>query len=101
MKVILLKDVANLGKRYDTKEAADGYAINFLIPKGLAVAATPNVVKKIEMEKAREEGERKVQEELLLENLNQIDGIVITMTERPKKKAVFSPVSIKRKLFRQ
>jgi large subunit ribosomal protein L9 len=86
MKVILLKDVANLGKRYDTKEAADGYAINFLIPKGLAVAATPNVVKKIEMEKAREEGERKVQEELLLENLNQIDGIVITMTEKANKK---------------
>ena len=86
MKVILLKDVAKMGRRYETKEAADGYALNFLIPKGLAVAATPDVVKKIEIEKAREEGERKVQEELLLENIKQLDGITVTMTEKANKK---------------
>jgi large subunit ribosomal protein L9 len=86
MKVILLKDVANVGKRYETKDIADGHALNFLIPKGLAVAATSDVVKKIELEKAREEGERKVQEELLLENLKQLDGITVTMTEKANKK---------------
>lgn len=86
MKIILLKDVATVGRRYETKQAADGYALNFLIPKGLAVAATPDVVKKIEMEKAREEGERKVQEELLIENLKHIDGVTVTMTEKANKK---------------
>lgn len=40
MKIILLKDTARLGLRGEIKEVADGYAINVLIKKGLAVQAT-------------------------------------------------------------
>lgn len=40
MKVILLKDIAKLGKRGEVKEVAEGYAINVLIKKGDAVMAT-------------------------------------------------------------
>lgn len=40
MKVILQRDIANLGKRGDVKEVADGYAINVLIRKGDAIQAT-------------------------------------------------------------
>lgn len=39
MKIILLKDVKGLGQRFEEKNAADGYALNYLIPKGLAVVA--------------------------------------------------------------
>jgi large subunit ribosomal protein L9 len=39
MKVILLKDVKGVGQRFEEKNAADGYALNYLIPKGLAVVA--------------------------------------------------------------
>ncbi|MEK7194491.1 MAG: 50S ribosomal protein L9 [Patescibacteria group bacterium] len=40
MKVILLKDVKGLGKRYEEKNVSEGYASNFLVPKKLAVSAT-------------------------------------------------------------
>lgn len=45
MKVIFLTDVSNKGKAGEIKEIADGYARNFLLPKGLAIAATPAAIK--------------------------------------------------------
>lgn len=47
MKVILLRDVAKIGRRGQVIEVPDGYALNQLIPKKLAEAATPANLKKI------------------------------------------------------
>lgn len=47
MKVILLRDVAKLGKRFAVAEVPDGYALNQLIPKGMAEAATPLNLKRV------------------------------------------------------
>ncbi|MEW6717021.1 MAG: 50S ribosomal protein L9 [Chloroflexota bacterium] len=48
MKVMLLKDVYKLGRAGDIKRVADGYGRNYLIPQGLAVLATPGVMKQAE-----------------------------------------------------
>jgi len=48
MKVILLQDVAKIGKRSDLVEVPDGYALNQLIPKRMAEAATKQNKKRIE-----------------------------------------------------
>ncbi len=61
MKVILKQDVKGLGKKDQMVEASDGYARNFLFPKGLAVEASAsniNVMKtKNEAEKQRKDRE--------------------------------------------
>jgi large subunit ribosomal protein L9 len=41
MKVILIKDVKDMGRAYEEVTTSDGYALNYLIPKKLAIAATP------------------------------------------------------------
>jgi large subunit ribosomal protein L9 len=52
MNVILKQDVAKLGKTGDIVKVAPGYGRNYLIPKGMAVEATPGNIKIIEIEKA-------------------------------------------------
>jgi large subunit ribosomal protein L9 len=54
VEVLLLKDIGRLGKAGEVKKVADGYARNYLIPRGLAVAATPGAVKRQEVQKAIE-----------------------------------------------
>ncbi len=48
MRVVFLKDVANVASSGDIKEVADGYARNFLIPRGLAAMVTPQVTSQLE-----------------------------------------------------
>ncbi|HKZ50424.1 MAG TPA: 50S ribosomal protein L9 [Dehalococcoidia bacterium] len=45
MKVVLLDDVTSLGRRGEIREVADGYARNYLLPKGLAAPATSQAVR--------------------------------------------------------
>ena len=59
MKVLLIKDVKSLGKKGEIKEVKDGYGQNFLIGKGMAKLATPDVVEKWKAQQARLEQELK------------------------------------------
>ena len=59
MKVLLIKDVKLLGKAGEIKEVKDGYGQNFLINKGLAKLATPEVVENWKAEQERREKELK------------------------------------------
>lgn len=52
MKVIFLKDVKGSGKKGEIKNVADGYARNMLLPKDLAVEATPENLNKLQGQKA-------------------------------------------------
>ena len=55
MKVVLLKDVRNMGKRDDILTVSDGYARNFLFPQKLAAEATPGTLKEIERKRAAQD----------------------------------------------
>ncbi len=52
MKVVLLEDVKGTGKAGDTKDVANGYARNFLIPRRLAAPATRDTVEHFQRQKA-------------------------------------------------
>jgi large subunit ribosomal protein L9 len=53
MKVLLIRDVDNLGLAGDIKEVADGYGRNYLIPRRLAVVATDGAVKDADLHRRR------------------------------------------------
>jgi large subunit ribosomal protein L9 len=52
VKVILTSDVPNIGQAGEVKKVADGYARNYLIPKGMAVRATRGAMKDFERRQA-------------------------------------------------
>jgi large subunit ribosomal protein L9 len=62
MKVILQKDVPRIGRKYDVKDVPDGHAQNFLLPRGLAVRATPDALARLNTHKTQHH-EKQVQSE--------------------------------------
>jgi len=81
MKVILLKDVSKIGKKYEVKDVSAGHATNFLIPRGLAQVASVSSLKQINTLQAQEESEKSIHKDLLLKNLEDIEGITVRMQE--------------------
>lgn len=82
MKVILIKDVPGLGKAYDEKIVTHGYGRNFLLARGLAKQASPSILIGINKRKAVVEAERKVQEDLIAKNIDDLKEIKITIKEK-------------------
>lgn len=86
MKVILLQDVENTGKKFEVKEVADGHANNLLIPQGLAKPATKEALAWLETQKElisklAEEGLKTAQE--LASSLDDME-VTITMKVGPE-----------------
>ena len=79
MKVVLLKDVQDIGKKYEVKDVKEGHARNFLIPNGLAKPATKEAVIWVETQKEIEA--KKAEEDLkqIQGFASNLDGQEITM----------------------
>ncbi len=74
MKVIFLEDISNKAKRGEIKEVADGYARNFLLPRGLAMLATKRALQTAQIQ-LQQQTQRQAKEEVKLGELrHQIDG---------------------------
>ncbi len=74
MRVILLQDIDKLGKKYEVKEVKDGYARNFLIPRGLAKPAIKEALKWLEVQKEIEEKRAEKDLKEIQERATGIDG---------------------------
>ncbi|MEA3455979.1 MAG: 50S ribosomal protein L9 [Campylobacterota bacterium] len=89
MKVLLIKDLKTLGKSGEIKEVKDGYGQNFLIAKGFAKLATPDVVSNWKAEQEREAQQLKDDLERLTAEKKRFEETVIKI-EKP-----VAPVGIK------
>jgi large subunit ribosomal protein L9 len=82
MKVILMTDVPALGQRGETRDVASGYARNFLLPRKLAVPATPANLKNVEHLKRRRAREEERALETAKATAERIEGLTLAVTAR-------------------
>ncbi len=79
MRVILLQDIDNLGKKYEIKEVKDGYARNFLIPKGLVKLATKEAMSWLETQKETETKKEEKELKKVQEFASTMEGLEVVI----------------------
>ncbi len=82
MKVIFLKDVKGQGKKGETKEVSEGYATNFLIPRGLAKVASEGNLKVLENQKQAEERRKEDERLEAVELGKKLEQLTVELTSK-------------------
>ena len=82
MKLVLTQDVAKVGKIGDVKEVADGYARNFLLPRGMAVEATNAQLKRLQEQRAQEKKREDKNRAQLQALADRLTGAAVTFAMR-------------------
>ncbi|MHA2620407.1 MAG: 50S ribosomal protein L9 [bacterium JZ-2024 1] len=77
MKVILLEDIEKLGTAGKIVSVSDGYARNFLFPKGYALAATPGILKNLERLQKDYERKKLLEEENIRQLAERLQGVEV------------------------
>lgn len=95
MRVILLQEVNNLGKKGDIKEVLDGYARNFLLPKKMAKIATSGAVRNTEAEKVKEEQEKQANLEKLRGTAADLKGKKVLILAKERDGKLFGSIAAK------
>lgn len=86
MKVILLKDVKGIGRAHTEIDAKDGYALNFLIPQKLAIAATPAARREAESRRKQVSDRRELDAKLLAQNIATLADAHIVVRAKANEK---------------
>lgn len=80
MKVVLLKDVKGQGKKDDVVNVSDGYARNFLFPKGLAVEAGSKIMNEIKNRESSKQHKIEVEKAAANEIKAKLEGVVVKIS---------------------
>jgi len=80
MKIILQKDVPALGRRGEIKNVPDGYARNFLLKRGLAIAATEEATSVLERQKDSDQKKKEKELAQLSELSKKLNGLALKTT---------------------
>jgi len=79
MKIVLLKDVPGLGVKDEAYEVKDGYARNFLLPRGAALVATKALLEKLQGKKKRNEARIKKEADEFRALAKKLEGVTFTL----------------------
>ncbi|MDI6735445.1 MAG: 50S ribosomal protein L9 [bacterium] len=82
MQIILQDDISGVGKKGEIKNVSEGYARNFLIPKGLGIPATESNLKKLQEDKKRIAVLAQREKESALEFSQGLKNISITINRK-------------------
>ncbi len=86
MKVILTRDVKGVGRTHEEVTTSDGYALNFLIPKKMAIAATAAAVKEAQVRRKQVVDRGELDAALLAQNLVSLADAKVTITMKANEK---------------
>ena len=86
MKVILTRDVKGVGRAHEAVTTADGYALNYLIPGKLAVAATAGATKAAASRVAQNVARKELDHKLLEQNLASLADTTLTIKVKANDK---------------
>lgn len=95
MKVLLVNDVKALGKRGDIVEVKNGYGLNFLLPEGLAVLATPAAIKDKDRLVALHQKEAEADQAALSELFSKLNEKTVAIAVQAKDGKLFGSVGAK------
>lgn len=96
MKVILTKDVKSQGKKGDLINVSDGYANNFLLPKGLAMPATKQAINELEGKKGAEQYHKNMEEQKARNIADRLKEIKVSIKAKSGKEGkLFGSVTSK------
>ena len=82
MKVILQKDVKGQGKKGELKEVSDGYARNFLLPRGLAVEATVDNLNTMRLKDKARQAQIAREKAAAMETVKALESIVVKVSAK-------------------
>ena len=82
MKVILTQDVKGSGKKGEMVNAADGYARNFLLPKGLAIEANNQAIGELKAKESSKQHKIQVEREAAMKNAKVLEGKTVNITAK-------------------
>lgn len=77
MKVILQKDFKDLGKKDDMVNVSDGYARNYLLPRGIAIEANAQAISEMKSRDTAEENRIKKETEAAMYSASKINGSTV------------------------
>lgn len=96
MKVVLKQDVKKLGKKDELHEVSDGYARNFLLPRGLAIAADNAAVNEVKAKESSRKHHEEVERAAAQELADKLEGKTVTVKAKGGQSGrLFGAVTVK------